>query len=123
MNATADQQLRQALSAPLPGDVGAALMLMKTIGGILPNDDGLKWFNTLYLIVTEEVVKRPPPNGWQDAAWLTHLDVVFAGMYFGAIKASLQFSTMPASWRALFEVRQSVNIDRIQFALEGLNAH
>lgn len=30
---------------------------------------------------------------------------------------------MPSSWQALFEARFSTGIDRIQFALAGMNAH
>jgi Family of unknown function (DUF5995) len=122
-SSSVDQQLRQALSGSLPVDVGAVTKLMNNIDGVLPNSDGLKWFNTLYLLVTNEIAQHPPANGWKDAAWVTRLEVVFAGMYFGAIKASLQSSAAPASWSALFQVRRRVDIDRIQFALAGMNAH
>ncbi len=45
----------------------------------LPSSDGLKWFNLLYLKVTQQVETHPPPDGWENPLWLTRLDVVFAG--------------------------------------------
>jgi hypothetical protein len=67
---------------------------------------------------------QPPPTAWSDPAWLTRLDVVFAGFYFAAIANFLKDAPeTPSSWDALFEARESPNIDRIQFALAGMNAH
>ena len=56
---------------------------------LLADDDGLKWFNRLYLMVTEEVDLHPPDGGWNDAGWLLTLDVVFAGMYLHAVAGYL----------------------------------
>ena len=68
--------------------------------------------------------RQPPPGGWEDPLWLTRLDVVFAQLYFNAIADWLQHSaSVPDSWKALFESRFTDGIDRIQFALAGMNAH
>src|SRR5262249_53409550 len=62
--------------------------------------------------------------GWQNPAWLTRLDMVFAGFYFNALLAWLDGSTnVPESWNALFAARFQPGIERIQFALAGMNAH
>jgi hypothetical protein len=45
--------------------------------------------NWLYLLVTESVKNGAPAAGWQDPAWLTRLDVVFANLYFDAIESAL----------------------------------
>src|SRR5271170_6315772 len=97
---------------------------MQRIDGILPGNDGLKWFNKLYLMVTQRIDTQPPPQGWEDATWLTRLDVVFAGFYFSAVAGALQQNPNTASsWDSLFEARNTAGIDRIQFALAGMNAH
>jgi hypothetical protein len=98
--------------------------VMRGIDAALPNGDGLKWFNLLYLKVTEGVRDRPPAEGWQDPAWLERLDVVFAGLYFAAIIAWEQSpDKLSRCWFPLFASRQRSNIKRLQFALAGMNAH
>jgi Family of unknown function (DUF5995) len=121
---TTDAQLLQIVSMAAPTTIPDVLAVMRKIDGLLPNDDGLKWFNLLYSKVTEKVDTQPPPNGWEDEEWLNRLDVIFAKFYFEAITGSLsQSSNPPGSWIALFEARNRPNIDRIQFALAGMNAH
>jgi Family of unknown function (DUF5995) len=119
-----DQQLLQIVSAAQPVTIADVIQVMQSIDALLPNNDGLKWFNKLYLMVTQEIDGQPPATAWSDAAWLTRLDVVFAGFYFAAIGSFLDDDPeTPSSWDALFEARDSPNIDRIQFALAGMNAH
>jgi hypothetical protein len=84
----------------------------------------LKWFNRLYMIVTREVDLQPPAGGWKDADWLLLLDVVFAGFYFRAVAGFLSgASAVPSSWNAMLSARFMAGIERIQFALAGMNAH
>jgi hypothetical protein len=117
-----DTQLLDAVSAANPASIADVVAIMQRIDSILPVTDGLKWFNLLYLMVTQQV--NAPPGGWEDAAWLTRLDVEFAGYYFAAIASTLAGSgTTPSAWEALFEARSRTDVDRIQFALAGMNAH
>jgi hypothetical protein len=110
-------------SAP-PATIDDVIAKMQRIDDLLADDDGLKWFNRLYMMVTKEVDLNPPAGGWKDAAWLLRLDVVFAGFYFRALAGSLDGSAGTASsWNALMEVRFRPGIDRIQFAMAGMNAH
>jgi hypothetical protein len=119
-----DNQLGQIVSGPPPTTIAGVLNRMKGIDNLLPSDDGLKWFNLLYMMVTRQVDSNPPPGGWKDTAWLTRLDVVFAGFYFTAISQWLiDPESGPSSWKALLEARFSPGIERIQFALAGMNAH
>jgi hypothetical protein len=121
---TSDAQLLQIVTTAAPATILDVLGVMQKIDDLLPNNDGLKWFNLLYLKVTEKVDTKPPANGWEDEAWLTLLDVVFAKFYFAAIAGALgQSVNTPSSWLALFEARNRLNVDRIQFALAGMNAH
>jgi len=120
----ANQQLLQLVNGAAPVTIADVITVMQNIDSLLPNNDGLKWFNLLYLKVTQEVDGHPPANGWNDAAWLIRLDVVFAQLYFDAIAKFLNTApNLPNSWKALFEARFRTGVDRIQFALAGMNAH
>jgi Family of unknown function (DUF5995) len=119
-----DQQLLQIVTAAEPVTIPDVIQVMQSIDTLLPNTDGLKWFNKLYLMVTQQIDGQPAAMAWADAAWLGRLDVVFASFYFAAITGFLNRSSGTASsWDALFEARSTLTIDRIQFALAGMNAH
>jgi len=119
-----DAQLFQIVNSAAPAAITDVLAVMQSIDGVLPSSDGLKWFNKLYSMVTQQIDLKPPPNGWEDATWLTRLAVVFANFYFTAIAAALeQNPDVASSWQALFEARNKTGVDRIQFALAGMNAH
>ncbi len=119
-----DQELLQIVNGPGAITIADVVARMEAINDALASSDGLKWFNLLYLNVTQQVDGHPPPDGWEDPFWLTRLDVVFAQLYFNAIADWLQHSaSVPDSWKALFESRFTGGIDRIQFALAGMNAH
>ena len=119
-----DAQLLEIASNAAPATIADVAAVMESIDAILPSSDGLKWFNKLYLMVTQQVDQQPPAGGWEDANWLTRLDIVFAGFYFSAVADALGGNANTASsWNALFEARNRAGIDRIQFALAGMNAH
>ena len=119
-----DAQLLEITGGPGPNTIAEVLGLMQQIDTLLPPGDGVKWFNLLYMQVTRKVESSPPPAGWEDAAWLTRLDVVFAGFYMAAISNWLTGAAeVPSSWQVLFEARFRPGIERIQFALAGMNAH
>ena len=118
-----DQQLLQLVDNANVSSIAEVISTMEAIDQLLPGNDGLKWFNQLYLQVTQ-AVDGQPAQFWSDAAWVVRLDVVFANFYFRAITGWLQnFPDAPASWKALFQARFQTGIDRIQFALAGINAH
>lgn len=49
---------------------------------------------------------------------------MFAQLYFDAVADWLRHAAnVPSSWQALFEARFTASIDRLQFALAGMNAH
>jgi Family of unknown function (DUF5995) len=121
--AAGDQALYGIVSGAAPATIEDVIAMMKSIDGVLADDDGLKWFNRLYLSVTEKVDLEPPEGGWKDAEWLLTLDVVFAGLYFKAVAGYLKGEDVPSSWQALMEARRKAGVDRIQFALAGMNAH
>jgi hypothetical protein len=117
-------ELLQVVTGAAPAAIADVIDVMEKIDANLKSGDGLKWFNFLYLAVTREIRDHPPAGGWAREDWLTRLDVNFAGFYFSAIAAFVQGDTrLASSWTALFEARHKSGIDRIQFALAGMNAH
>jgi len=121
--AAADQALFAVVAAPAPATVAQVIATMQRIDDCMANDDGLKWFNLLYLNVTRQVDLQPVAS-WKDPAWLLGLDVVFAGFYLRALAGLLNDDPgVASSWSAVFEARYQTGVDRIQFALAGMNAH
>ena len=71
----------------------------------------------------QAVENRVAAGGFNDPLWLAKLDVQFAALYFGALRAALTGAPCPGSWNAMFSRRDQAEIARIQFALAGMNAH
>ncbi len=117
-----DLQLLQMVQSA-PRTIAQALASMQSMDTLLADGDGLKWFNWLYLQVTQAVEQRVGQSGFSDPAWLAELDVQFAGLYFGALAAWLQGKPAADCWTALFERREQAAVARIQFAMAGINAH
>ena len=119
-----DQAVVEITGAAAPNTLEDVINILEAIDVVLPGSDGLKWFNWLYLTVTRMVHDAPPVNGFNNAQWITRLDVIFAEFYFAALTDFVRGSTpTPSSWQALFEARHQSGIERIQFALAGINAH
>lgn len=118
-----DLELSRFIGGPHPANIADVISKMQGIDTLLPTNDGLKWFNRLYLMVTQQVDQHPPEGGWKSPDWLMRLDVQFAGLYFDAVEAYLNSKDVSSAWQALFESRHQPGIDRIQFAVAGMNAH
>ncbi len=116
--------LAQILARTPVHSIEEVIAVMTAIDETLPDDDGVKWFNRLYLRVTLSVGAAVVGATFNDTAFLTTLDVVFANLYFSALQASeSDVRQAPAAWRPLLETRRRRGIARIQFALAGMNAH
>jgi hypothetical protein len=121
--AATDQPLYALVTAAPPATVAEVIAVFEQIDACLANTDGLKWFNRLYLEVTRSVDQQPAST-WQDPAGLLQLDVVFANFYLRALAGFLSGDAdVASSWDALLEARFRPGIDRILFALAGMNAH
>lgn len=119
-----DQTLAQMITSKPAGTISDVMLIMQSLDALLPDDDGLKWFNLLYLKVTEDVFNNPLAIDWERPTWLARLDVVFAHLYFLAIANWVTDRTkITRSWAALFDSRHKRGIMRVQFALAGMNAH
>ena len=106
-----------------PQSISEVLVTLHAIDTICVDGDGLKWFNWLYLQVTEAVAARVDAGGFTDPTWLAQLDTQFARLYFSALQAWLSGQATPSCWQVLFTSRNQGAIARIQFALAGINAH
>ena len=115
----ASSSLLAIVGSTPPASIDDVIQRMQSLDSALAGKDGLKWFNLLYLQVTQQVRQNPPQEGWKAPVWLARLDVIFATLYFKAIADSLSGKPVPSSWQALFEARERSGIHRIQFALPG----
>jgi hypothetical protein len=109
-----------------PQTIADVVRILDTIQTACADCDGLKWFNGLYLQVTQAVEARVNASGFANPAWVAALDVRFARFYFAAIQSTLSGSAQgkaPGCWQALFDRRNQTAIARIQFAMAGMNAH
>lgn len=118
-----DEALAQIASTPIL-TIEDVVSVMQQIDALLTGDDGLKWFNLLYLKVTEAVLVETLGHAWADSQWLTRLDIIFAGLYFDAVRNWVNSpSSAPKSWQVLFDARAKPRVQRVQFAICGMNAH
>ena len=112
------------LPAPAATTIDEVIARMRSIDAALPANDGVASFNRMYLEVTLGVSQRVRQGFFGDPAFVSHLDVVFANLYFCAVDAlSGPPSALPVAWQPLLTARQTPGIEPIQFALAGMNAH
>ena len=71
-----------------PASVDALVARMQEIDRTLPADDGVADFNRMYLRVTELVRDRLVAGWFANPAFVTRLDLVFAGLYLDAVAAA-----------------------------------
>lgn len=97
---------------------------LDAIAAGLPPADGVRAFTAMYLETTRQVDAAIAGRPFADAAFLTRLDVVFAGLF---VEAWEQYrrdpAAVPRSWRALFDDRAAPGVHPLQFAVAGMNAH
>jgi hypothetical protein len=98
--------------------VDALVARMREVDSALPAGDGVRAFSGMYLRVTELVRDRLSEGWFRDAATMTRLDLVFAGLWLDAVVAP----TPTEAWRPLFEARTRRDVLAIQFAVAGMNA-
>jgi hypothetical protein len=117
--------LAPILSRCPAASIADAMEVMTAIDALLPDGDGVKWFNRLYLEVTRSV--RDSVAGaitFADPSFMSNLDVIFANLYFDAAAAADRDpSAAPPAWRPLFLSRNRPGLTRLQCALAGMNAH
>jgi hypothetical protein len=83
-------------------------------------NDGIVCFTVLYRTITETVDNET----YEDRDFLVRLDLEFARRYFRALRRyASDRGSAPRPWRLLFDARSDPDIERVQFAAAGVNAH
>jgi len=106
--------------------IEAVAARMEAVAAPLSAEDGVRRFNELYLAVTLEVARVEAEGAaFEDAAFVSRLDVVFADLYFQAVDDDDDGARRSVSraWKPLFEKRAERGIAPLQFAIAGMNAH
>ena len=118
-----DAQLVTIASAPV-NSIAGVIASFEAIESVLPESDGLRWFNWLYLTVTKSVGASVATLPWNNPEWLARLDVVFARLYLNALRDGLSANpSAPRCWQIVLDARQDARLARVQFATAGMNAH
>jgi Family of unknown function (DUF5995) len=102
--------------------IGEAIARLEVLDKALPPHDGLAYFNHMYLAVMQQIAQQLSRGFFSDPATMTHLDLVFADLYFAAADAR-EPSAAPAAWQPLLRRRANTAIEPVQFALAGMNTH
>jgi len=117
-------RIEEVVGQRLPGQIGGVILRMREIGAALPPSDGLAAFTALYLAVTEAVAETAGASTFEDVRFVRRLDVVFANLYFEALRnLLLDRGAIPKAWVPLVEARGRRGVVPLQFALAGMNAH
>ena len=117
-------RLESILEAKPAGRVSEVISRLKGMVAALPPGDGVRAFSSLYLAVTEAIDQAAKPGGFEDPRFVRWLDVVFANLYFDAVRnAVLRTGPVPKAWAPLLLGRAKRGTLPLQFALAGMNAH
>lgn len=110
------------MAVRVTGTVDKVVERLRAIDERLAPDDGVAVFNRVYLDMTKLVSRRLADGFFADPEFTTHLDVVFATMYFDAVDGP---SGRPVAkpWAPLVDERATEGLLPVQFALAGSNAH
>lgn len=115
---------------PAVSSLSEAITRMEEIGLCLEQSsprggqDGLACFNYLYTTITKRVRDGIDDGFFEDRAFLTQLDIDFANRYLTALRLyATEEKKTPRSWHVLLERRLNTDIESIQFAVAGVNAH
>ncbi len=96
---------------------------LQSLDGRLAADDGVRWFNRLYLDVTLAVRDYCRAGSPKAPPFLEQLDVFFGNRYFDALDAADGGARPARCWAPLFAARHDRRLAPLQFALAGMNAH
>jgi hypothetical protein len=110
-------------SQPAVDPIDAVVARMEAIAAPLPENDGVRRFNELYLAVTRAVAVEQTKTTFEDPPFMTRLDVVFADLYFAAVDDDGAGREVSRAWAPLFQKRAAKGIAPLQFAIAGMNAH
>lgn len=103
--------------------IAPVIARMEAIAAPLDENDGVRRFNELYLAVTRQVAENTAADTFEDADFISRLDVIFADLYFDAVDKDAAGEEPSKAWAPLFEERHKEGVAPLQFAIAGMNAH
>jgi hypothetical protein len=105
-------------------DVSKVAARLREIEASAPRSDGVVCFARLYREVTEGVAVQLDARTFENNGFVEALDLRFADLFFAAHATFARNPReTPRAWLPLFERRARRDIDPIQFAVAGMNAH
>ena len=123
------QVLTQILEGTPVHSVAQAVSVLQAIEdalappGQLPSE-GVAWFNRVYLTVTSSVQSSVDGPMFEAPAYVAELDVIFANLYFDALRAYLtDQERVPRAWWPVLAGGERTDVAPLQFAIAGMNAH
>ncbi|WP_214369830.1 DUF5995 family protein [Pseudonocardia sp. H11422] len=129
MAAGSTQKLAQ-LATPDPGSIPEVLDRLGKIRdyaaetSLRGENDGIACFTKLYHIITKNVGDTADAHGFADPDFLIRLDIEFAIRHFRALQAyAKDMDSAPRCWRVLFDHRSDLDVQPVQYAAVGVNAH
>src|SRR4051794_41390685 len=92
--------VRNNLAGIIPAVAGATTIAevierLERLEDELPVDDGVRWFNRLYLAVTRSLAAWVAENEQASPGFLERLDVLFGNKYFEALDAAHRLADYP----------------------------
>ena len=106
-----------------PDPIGDVILAMDAARAELPPHDGIGVFIDVYRRVTEQVRLRVADGLFTDPRFVEHLDVVFAQIFLEVPQSVAAGRSVNPSWQPLADARGRDDLQPIQFALAGMNAH
>ena len=103
--------------------IGEVIVEMDAVRAELPRRDGIGIFIDVYRRVTQQVRLRVADGTFTDPRFVEHLDVVFARIFLEVPQAVAAGRAVNQSWEPLVDSRRRDDLQPIQFALAGVNAH
>ena len=103
--------------------IGDVIAAMDAARAELPPHDGIGAFLDVYRRVTDQVRQRVAAATFTDPRFVEHLDVVFAGIFLEVPGTAVAGRAVNRSWQPLVDRRKRDDLQPIQFALAGMNAH
>jgi len=122
-NPAADIPLANRIETNPLRSIDSVIANMQAIDSTLPDSDGLKWFNKLYMLVTQAVADAVKAGRFANGANVEKLDILFSQRYFNAFILNAKGRAAPKAWRPVLQYRQRPGVSRLQYALAGMNAH
>jgi hypothetical protein len=110
---------------PKIDSIQSVISQMQSLEEELQDSDlqNLRYFNTTYLIITQNVSSKFHTNYFQNDTAMNSFDICFAKYYFEALNSFVKSQNSDPAWQILFESCKKNNLLKTQYLSLGVNAH